>query len=99
MKYLLQIVIASALYGHGGYVQNIPLPEHKGNMAVYVFDCKGRFKNLYADSKATVPLPNPFYVDQSGTYFYVAKGFFERVKFVQGSWQAINDNCPNVEKH
>lgn len=37
---------------------------------VYVKDCGVKFKTLYADDRATTPLPNPFLSDAHGNFTF-----------------------------
>ena len=44
---------------------------------VWVKDCKGRFVAVYADSKMTVPMTNPFLTNADGRFRFYAPGACE----------------------
>ncbi len=57
MKYAALLLICLAMTVHVLGYPGAP------KFAVYVFDCQDRYIAIWADSRRTIPLANPFYTD------------------------------------
>ena len=64
--------------------------SNKPNHLIYVKDCHGRFKTIYADKDRTIPLANPFISDRKGQFTFFTNGNCVMVNANGGNlWEVV----------
>jgi hypothetical protein len=94
-------ILLAAVIAHSGQVlvpQTSTLSLKPEYGSVLVKDCSGETVRIYADSKMTTPLPNPFVSDKNGDYLYFSTETYDDVRVVgEGSRYYVRIvSCPVV---
>jgi hypothetical protein len=106
MRAAIALLLAVEFIAHSGQVLDInpyraddPLgPPAQGS--VLVKNCSGNLESIYADSRLTQPLPNPFRTDKAGTYTYFSTSIQDQVILTAdySRWYARVSSCQNRRK-